>query len=81
MTYIPVTARRQIRRAAMKALDVLRLANVVRLLDSPGLLPSQSETMPSLLLRVSYANKETMTGSRPDFTSTVTLEMESSRRC
>jgi|GEM_PF-6774630 len=77
MSYIPVTARRKIRSAAMNALSVLRSTNRVRLLASPGLLPSQSETMPALLVRVSYANKETLTASRPDFTTTVTLEMES----
>jgi hypothetical protein len=77
MSYLPITARRQIRRAAMDALSVLRSTNRVRLLASPGVLPSQSETMPSLLVRVSYTSKETMTASRPDFTSAVTLEMES----
>lgn len=77
MASAPVTARRQVRLAAIKAFAVLRSTNILKLLASPGVLPSQSETMPALLVRMSETGKETITGSTPDFTSTVTLEMES----
>lgn len=60
----------------MAALGVLETSGAAKLLDSPGSWASQPDKMPAVLVRTPRTSKESMGRSTSNFTSTVTLEIE-----
>lgn len=70
----PMLARRQIRLAALAALSGAAFAGVA--IDSPGDWATPSEALPAILLRATDDRKEAISRGQPDFTTTVTLELE-----
>jgi hypothetical protein len=68
-------ARRQVRLAVVAALKGFpTLANVV--IQSPGAVPTPPENLPAILVRCSREHKESINRGMPEFTSTVTIEVE-----
>jgi len=67
-------ARRQLRLAALVALTAAKLGAII---DSPGDWVTQPEKMPVVLLRATRTSKIPMTAGPAQFTSTVTLDLES----
>ncbi|MFZ6690232.1 hypothetical protein [Undibacterium sp. SXout20W] len=74
MTPAPILARQQLRQAVLNA---LQSANLGAKIDSPGDWVSQTETIPGILLRSPRSSKEPISRGAPNYTSTITLEMES----
>lgn len=69
-----MTAGRQIRLAALAALDCDALAGVT--IESPGNWSTPSEALPAILLRAASDRKESVTRGAPEFTTTVTIEID-----
>jgi len=67
-------ARRQIRLAALAALTGASFAGVV--IDSPGDWSTPPEALPAILLRATDDRKESITKGQPEFTTTISLEIE-----
>lgn len=71
MAFQAILARRQIRLAALAALQTLGIT-----VDSPGDWNTPSGDLPAIMVRTPGDRKEPMAKSAPDFTTTVTLEIE-----
>jgi len=67
-------ARRQLRLAAQDALTAAKLGAVI---DAPGDWVTQPEKMPAVLMRATRGSKVPMTAGPAQFTTTVTVELES----
>jgi hypothetical protein len=74
MSGAPMLARRQLRIAALTALQAANLSAVI---EAPGDWVSQPEKMPAVLLRATRGNKEPLMAGPAEYTSTVVLELES----
>lgn len=74
MSDTPMLGRRQLRLAALAALQGASLGATI---DCPGDWVTQPEKMPAVLLRAARGNKEPMLRGPQEYTSTVTLEIES----
>ena len=70
----PMLARRQIRLAALAALSGPAFAGVT--VESPGDWSTPPEALPALLLRAPEEHKESINKGMPEFTTTVTIEIE-----
>lgn len=68
----PMLARRQLRLAAVAALEAITGLTV----QSPGDWATPSEKMPVALVRVTSDRKESVVKQAPEFTTTVTLEVQ-----
>jgi hypothetical protein len=68
-------ARAQLRQAALTALQALQVANVAKVY-SPGDWSTAQENLPAILLRATGDRKESNSRTVPNFTTTVTLEIE-----
>jgi len=68
----PMLARRQVRLAAVAALQAISGLNV----QSPGDWATPPEKLPAALVRVTADRKENVTKHVPEFTTTVTLEVQ-----
>lgn len=70
----PMLARRQIRLAALAALSGPAFMGIT--IDSPGDWSTAPEALPALLLRAPDERKESVTKGMPEFTTTISLEVE-----
>lgn len=68
-----ILARRQVRLAALAALQG---ANLGATIECPGDWTTPPDILPAILLRTPRDRKESIARSQPDFTTTVTLELE-----
>jgi hypothetical protein len=66
-------ARRQLRLAALAALQG---ANLGATIDSPGDCVTQTENLPAILLRATRSNKDPILRGPPEYTTTISLEIE-----
>ncbi len=72
----PMLARRQLRLAALDALNAVKTSAQIAVIDSPGDWNTPPEKLPAILLRNGREQKVSITKGMPEFTTTVTLEIE-----
>lgn len=72
----PMLARRQLRLAALAAINGIKTAAGIVTVDSPGDWSTPPEAMPAVLLRNSRDRKDSVNKGMPEFTTTITLEIE-----
>lgn len=72
----PMLARRQLRLAAVAAINTIKTTAGIATIDSPGDWNVPPEKLPAVLLRGARGRKESINKGMAEFNSTVTLEIE-----